>query len=189
MRGNPASPVSQPEPRGSIPASAGEPYVRVRLRRPPRVYPRECGGTNSRAYTIILARGLSPRVRGNLSSSSCSGGSLRSIPASAGNPIPIAAAIAIARSIPASAGEPAAWRYWGWGATVYPRECGGTWRVLGGVFVGAGLSPRVRGNQLLPVASTGNIRSIPASAGEPILMGMYYCRNWVYPRECGGTGH
>ena len=74
-------------------------------------------------------------------------------------------------SIPACAGEPnrsvrALDR-----TMVYPRVCGGTLhaRVFGEDVVG--LSPRVRGNRLLPCPRPHNLRSIPACAGEPRYVG------------------
>ena len=90
-------------------------------------------------------------------------------------------------SIPACAGEPMpiarAWRQ----ALVYPRVCGGT------VVIGQrgrrdrGLSPRVRGNLVGRRKYTPAERSIPACAGEPA--GEYGFKNagLVYPRVCGGT--
>ena len=50
-----------------------------------------------------------------------------------------------------------------------------------------GLSPRVRGNLLAPEVCIAVLGSIPASAGEPILLGQPSRWGKVYPRECGGT--
>ena len=52
-------------------------------------------------------------------------------------------------------------------AGVYPRVCGGTpaFRVAREGL--RGLSPRVRGNQLLSTHCRSPVRSIPACAGEP----------------------
>ena len=110
-------------------------------------------------------------------------------------------------SIPASAGEPHSDGVRGTYQTVYPRECGGTWKALGLVcctmglsprvrgthrvtgeqHYKAGLSPRVRGNHRVRRHQEAEGRSIPASAGEPRLedIGSRWTR--VYPRECGGT--
>ena len=116
---------------------------------------------------ISIAYGLSPRVRGNLGSHHSTCMSVRSIPASAGEP--------------GSSMPPA------FGLSVYPRECGGTelwsrWQVYG-----VGLSPRVRGNHLPTSKVCENAGSIPASAGEPAGVGRCDNVRWVYPRECGGT--
>ena len=115
---------------GSIPAQAGEP-------RPPStpwsrsgVYPRAGGGTVQGRLVRAEGAGLSPRRRGNLAQSLGIERSTRSIPAQAGEP---------GRRAP----RPAASR-------VYPRAGGGTAHVLGNLLVHPGLSPRRRGNPLLP---------------------------------------
>ena len=77
------------------------------------------------------ARGLSPRVRGNLLQATRADQRLRSIPACAGEPRP-----AVLERYP----EP-----------VYPRVCGGTRSARLGWSGWAGLSPRVRGNP--PISS------------------------------------
>ena len=74
------------------------------------VYPRVCGGTASGCHAKIVARGLSPRVRGN--------------------PIGISYAAAERRSIPACAGEPASTMVLAVSPRVYPRVCGGTSTAL-----------------------------------------------------------
>ena len=51
-----------------------------------RVYPRECGGTHTRAGGRMNIEGLSPRVRGNRRRRPWNGFCNRSIPASAGEP-------------------------------------------------------------------------------------------------------
>ena len=55
--------------------------------------------------------------------------------------------------------------------------------------VAAGLSPRVRGNQIA-TKSTGELTgSIPACAGEPVGSPASKAHYRVYPRVCGGTDH
>ena len=54
---------------GSIPACAGEPPTGAAPFLPLGVYPRVCGGTIRPAPRLDSRRGLSPRVRGNLSTS------------------------------------------------------------------------------------------------------------------------
>ena len=126
VRGNPSAAYKRFLVRGSIPASAGEPGSCSRIKGQSRVYPRECGGTWDVDWQTAVDPGLSPRVRGN--------------------PANGTARYATMRSIPASAGEP----YYAVGndssGTVYPRECGGTLLVLSLLVLSVGLSPRVRGN-------------------------------------------
>ena len=73
---------------GSIPASAGEPLEAQGRRRQDRVYPRECGGTNCVRTYSTPRQGLSPRVRGNRRRRFLRRNGERSIPASAGEPVP-----------------------------------------------------------------------------------------------------
>ncbi len=117
----------------------------------------------------MLLRGLSPRVRGNHRGGGCGVGSLRSIPACAGEP-PLSTS---------TTQRP----------TVYPRVCGGTWQERMCWLRGAGLSPRVRGNPRYPVPPATRSGSIPACAGEPRERGTAHTYGWVYPRVCGGTPH
>ena len=70
----------------SIPARAGEPEPVTTTAAPTRVYPRACGGTRGDADLIPAERGLSPRVRGNLTPPNRSAARLGSIPARAGEP-------------------------------------------------------------------------------------------------------
>ena len=127
VRGNPGHGVAANGDRGSIPASAGEPHIQDTGRCRGTVYPRECGGTAYSGYRALSRDGLSPRVRGNLGASVTNTGAWRSIPASAGEPLPY----------PKSVGN----------TPVYPRECGGTRSGPSRRLHRRGLSPRVRGNQ------------------------------------------
>ena len=111
--------------------------------------------------------GLSPRVRGNLADDGDLG--------------------AMQGSIPASAGEPPTETRVASYAEVYPRECGGTLVLWPERLIGQGLSPRVRGNPGIPARRRRVLRSIPASAGEPIAIAFFMVFLRVYPRECGGT--
>ena len=131
------------------------------------VYPRECGGTAARMRMESIMSGLSPRVRGNLLHST----HIRHV----------------GRSIPASAGEPVGCNTWACRDWVYPRECGGTRLLPINGFWSEGLSPRVRGNPDVVIPRPIAVRSIPASAGEPLLLSLRSYRSTVYPRECGGT--
>ena len=167
VRGNPLCAVVNTTVAGSIPASAGEPSGRNGPRKPQRVYPRECGGTANLITLDILPKGLSPRVRGNL--------------------LYTAFRAKAVRSIPASAGEPYFKLHYSVVYTVYPRECGGTYASWSLCLLGAGLSPRVRGNPEVLDWTADTPRSIPASAGEPPSWTLPARSFKVYPRECGGT--
>ena len=151
----------------SIPACAGEPARPSARGRRRRVYPRVCGGTTTPAGLAIPTCGLSPRVRGNPSSSIHASTRIRSIPACAGEP---------ANAVRSSA-------LW----TVYPRVCGGTYQAQLRDLLASGLSPRVRGNHPTRRAGDCQVGSIPACAGEPWTITRSCRSRGVYPRVCGGT--
>ena len=53
---------------------------------------------------------------------------------------------------------------------VYPRGCGATVVTESGKVTHHGLSPRVRGNHAYVLNDGDNRRSIPAGAGQPLMM-------------------
>ena len=147
VRGNLIAACSSPEHPGSIPACAGEPGCSTAGRYSATVYPRVCGGTPATSSTKRTTNGLSPRVRGNLRRTGDDVHDQGSIPACAGEPYTY-------QEIPIS-------------NMVYPRVCGGTVVIVMNLAPSMGLSPRVRGNPPATIAKAGNLRSIPACAGEP----------------------
>ena len=86
VRGNLRQKWDQLSSMRSIPAGAGEPAARLRMRNGCWVYPRGCGGTSSRRASSLSMRGLSPRVRGNLPRRHLRPNGRGSIPAGAGEP-------------------------------------------------------------------------------------------------------
>jgi len=132
---------------GSIPACAGEPWLRPWARFWLGVYPRVCGGAMWRRASKPASVGLSPRVRGSqthkISRKTFTG------------------------SIPACAGEPQDASHFLSLLGVYPRVCGGAF--LGGhlLLECHGLSPRVRGSPRRRQGCACHLGSIPACAGEP----------------------
>ncbi len=87
VRGNLGGLMSVNNTARSIPACAGEPFVRAFRAGLYQVYPRVCGGTSMSAARRERAEGLSPRVRGNHTSERDAGGGGGSIPACAGEPL------------------------------------------------------------------------------------------------------
>ena len=130
VRGNPGVADGHQVVKRSIPACAGEPGGLVSAFGAPRVYPRVCGGTQEDFLHRWQRRGLSPRVRWNLSYCISGNRGRGSIPACAGEPDRLDRS-RICRA-------------------VYPRVCGGTLQPVGQAAFDEGLSPRVRGN-LVPV--------------------------------------
>ena len=131
------------------------------------VYPRVYGGTCAGGEAPSTVRGLSPRVRGNLSQ--------------------VRTMSSLRRSIPACTGEPRV----AFGLQdvhrVYPRVYGGTAASPSTRWHVGGLSPRVRGNRRPMGAGDGSSRSIPACTGEPPNYGISLDPERVYPRVYGGT--
>jgi len=68
VRGNPKPVGDTIVTHRSIPACAGEPHFAGRGHYQRKVYPRVCGGTTYRKNRTDALKGLSPRVRGNLTS-------------------------------------------------------------------------------------------------------------------------
>ena len=126
-----------------------------------------CGGTHFSPPRITPLRGLSPRVRGNLSDYLLQNGVIGSIPACAGEPQ--------RRTGQSPEGS------------VYPRVCGGTDVAECSPIPLQGLSPRVRGNLDHSQAPQRHPGSIPACAGEPVILDSGNRSKQVYPRVCGGT--
>ena len=147
VRGSPAKARTASSARGSIPARAGEPTSASSRWVPTTVYPRPCGGARTGRCPVCDESGLSPPVRGSQ--------------ADHVRPLDIGG------SIPARAGEPRIrwlnlldWR-------VYPRPCGGAFRIIFPVCSWSGLSPPVRGSLFNRDLNCTVVGSIPARAGEP----------------------
>ena len=104
-----------------------------------------------------------------------------------GNHLPRERHPGIRRSIPASAGQPTSPNRLGVVFPVYPRECGATPAGLEPYHCNKGLSPRVRGNHCHCSRGWQENRSIPASAGQPLVACRFSRSTAVYPRECGAT--
>ncbi len=131
------------------------------------VYPRACGGTSPFRYPTTSPAGLSPRMRGN--------------------PRGEFDARRHEGSIPAHAGEPTRHTAPRRSRRVYPRACGGTRPTVAPPTKAKGLSPRMRGNRTGATRTRAGCGSIPAHAGEPVIMSLTPSHCGVYPRACGGT--
>ena len=151
----------------SIPAHAGEPAGAVAAACGAAVYPRPRGGTAADLPQFVCVGGLSPPTRGNPPFAALPTNGRRSIPAHAGEP---------------PSPSPAAWA-----SPVYPRPRGGTATPPATARGLPGLSPPTRGNRIGSVLQNGIMGSIPAHAGEPLIVAGVAARAEVYPRPRGGT--
>ncbi len=167
VRGNPPLGNTPLVMTGAIPAGAGKPPSRHLSPPVQWGYPRGCGETASRAPPGDRPPGLSPRVRGNLGRPRHLRRRDGAIPAGAGKPISVLSAIPVC-----------------WG---YPRGCGETIIQELGVASAAGLSPRVRGNQVVPTDNRSLAGAIPAGAGKPPPSVVMRALRSGYPRGCGET--
>ena len=152
---------------GTIPACAGEPTSSVWRSPGLRDYPRVRGGTTGESACASPENGLSPRARGNPHPSNARSTVAGTIPACAGEPLPLEAAWLAARD--------------------YPRVRGGTFDPVGARKAYGGLSPRARGNRPEPRGGQALLGTIPACAGEPFWSRWNNGPAGDYPRVRGGT--
>ena len=166
-RGNQGTVLLPGSPWGPIPASAGQPALRLQVSPADRAYPRERGATADCVGRPFSAGGLSPRARGNLTHAAVKKSEQGPIPASAGQPL-----------WPPSRDSD---------SQAYPRERGATVMCLVITLCRLGLSPRARGNR--PVVDVGRLPlgPIPASAGQPPWQDLTPWARRAYPRERGAT--
>jgi len=146
-----------------------------------------CGATSRRLGDLRDTQGASPRVRGNRPPVRTRVRRQGSIPACAGQPLQRAGKPGLVGSIPACAGQPSRCRAVPAGWTEHPRVCGAT-ELHGPVGRHIrGASPRVRGNLETTVKNGGEMRSIPACAGQPTARSATHKINREHPRVCGAT--
>ena len=126
-----------------------------------------CGGNTEIEFIEYISKGLSPRVRGKLIKCGKYYNWYRTIPACAGETREKGALLRQERD--------------------YPRVCGGNKGERCIVEVYKGLSPRVRGKHAPFSLKSYLIRTIPACAGETILLHPIPGITQDYPRVCGGN--
>ena len=152
---------------GSIPAWAGETDIGNAAFIKAEVYPRVGGGNQRSMRMGGCINGLSPRGRGKHQ---------QDAPQSAQS-----------GSIPAWAGETGGRYLYQRPPEVYPRVGGGNVLMSRSATSGAGLSPRGRGKPRHNLSPLDRAWSIPAWAGETILLSTYSTLAKVYPRVGGGN--
>ncbi len=126
MRGNRSALQALRWGQRTIPAYAGKPQSRFKLRKLNRDYPRVCGETWGFLQGLVVFLGLSPRMRGNRYSGST--------------------LVAEQGTIPAYAGKPSWQLRKRKRKRDYPRVCGETFTHSVLAAIVEGLSPRMRGN-------------------------------------------
>ncbi len=151
----------------SIPAHAGEPAWPYQGRSILPVDPRARGGAVKNKPLDLLAIGRSPRTRGSQ--------------------YIVKGMFTMIGSIPAHAGEPRRWRFSSRSPGVDPRARGGALFKSSHLQVGKGRSPRTRGSPDVGVGPDGDRGSIPAHAGEPVMILLIKLLKEVDPRARGGA--
>ena len=154
---------------GSIPAGAGEPLTTCPKEQEPRVHPRWRGGAAIRSGAVNLQPGPSPLARGSLLLIPGRVLQVRSIPAGAGEPMPLESTSSV--------------------AAVHPRWRGGATTDEVAAGRAEGPSPLARGSHRRRRDEPGDRGSIPAGAGEPWGRRRRPRGTPVHPRWRGGAGN
>ena len=189
-----------------IPACAGNTPASLRALICLAVHPRVCGEHLRPSSARWQQSGSSPRVRGTHRLRRVHVGSVRFIPACAGNTwvatfrvdrtavhprvcgehgaanlLPNAAE----RFIPACAGNTSTMWCARWSTTVHPRVCGEHDAATADERLHRGSSPRVRGTLIHQQRADAGHRFIPACAGNTAPAGAATTVSSVHPRVCG----
>ena len=167
LRGSRTSSAPGAARSGPIPAPAGQPRSDQPRDRSPWAYPRTCGAAQSRDRPLQQHRGLSPHLRGS--------------------PHVVRLAVHGPGPIPAPAGQPSAASRDAEDRRAYPRTCGAATRPIMVRHSNRGLSPHLRGSQVVPSLPPRFCGPIPAPAGQPRRPWGRYLRSGAYPRTCGAA--
>ena len=130
-------------------------------------HPRACGANTANKRLKITADGSSPRVRGKLGGAHSVGALPRIIPARAGQTSRAAGSHAV--------------------STDHPRACGANPAALLSLVAASGSSPRVRGKPERRSLSDGQLRIIPARAGQTASLSWSRVQSSDHPRACGAN--
>ena len=150
-----------------IPAHAGQTCCRRRPSRSRPDHPRACGANPLSRTLIFSSVGSSPRMRGKLAFAVCGAGTVRIIPAHAGQT------------------DSRPHRYDG--SADHPRACGAnTPDWVAGPFW-SGSSPRMRGKRFRQLEARRRPRIIPAHAGQTEARTRAQVRLPDHPRACGAN--
>ena len=165
LRGSRRAIIYDDFPVGTIPAPTGKPLRTTMACCPTRVYPRAYGEAGFMVSWRAFHVGLSPRLRGSLTTDPDRFPCARSIPAPTGKPL-------LRGPRPR-----ASW--------VYPRAYGEAASGSGITYSLTGLSPRLRGSHRRHQCLHSRNGSIPAPTGKPTATGDLSFMSWVYPRAYG----
>ena len=165
LRGTPRRDLLPALPGRFIPAPAGNTSAPAFPSRCPAVHPRACGEHDYKATNNTLIGGSSPRLRGT--------------------PEPRPGPSVWARFIPAPAGNTCGAIGTYLARPVHPRACGEHATPCSSSDQACGSSPRLRGTLGVRAHRIGQVRFIPAPAGNTRAAGPSWTRRPVHPRACG----
>ena len=150
-----------------IPAHAGQTAEKLSDHLNETDHPRACGANVSALQLGADKRGLSPRMRGKPAVSNRAWRPTRIIPAHAGQTLRF-----IVSACP-------------W--TDHPRACGANSMTDDNKALMAGSSPRMRGKLVVVVLYRGEVRIIPAHAGQTSIVPPESQCSQDHPRACGAN--
>ena len=167
VRGKPKRLAHKSDVSRIIPARAGQTIRQTGRLADCADHPRACGANSDNSSTTTSRSGSSPRVRGKLLLFGCRVGSMRIIPARAGQTW-------LPRAIFTSFPD-------------HPRACGANLEANFGGINKAGSSPRVRGKRLRHEKLLHEGRIIPARAGQTDRQDHSALHRTDHPRACGAN--
>ena len=205
LRGTRSEPFRDCRVRRFIPAPAGNTGADRSGCSGQSVHPRACGEHRMVQEVIRRMEGSSPRLRGTLYRNRSERTVRRFIPAPAGNTSSAFSAWTKSTVHPRACGNTPADSLGADDDTVHPRACGehGPCSAIHKPTVGSsprlrghcavdsiviglgGSSPRLRGTQRCRIHAGGNLRFIPAPAGNTLRSASPRLRYSVHPRACG----
>ena len=206
MRGTPLQKTHRPRPTGIIPAYAGNTLSTKSGIDLCGDHPRVCGEHISSERLSIMQSGSSPRMRGTPRRCAMYGGTVRIIPAYAGNTMVVSRVFSFAWDHPRVCGEHIGYDSLDPGsmgssprmrgthqvrsrrrdvAGIIPAYAGNTRGVSIICAIKRGSSPRMRGTLMAKLPLHGLDGIIPAYAGNTDDFHTQKARPWDHPRVCG----
>ena len=150
---------------GSPPRMRGKQFSAVLCTLRKRITPADAGKTISFHLPTISLIGSPPRMRGKLS--------------------PLRRHCKPHRITPADAGKTTGFPQCAWVSEDHPRGCGENLVIAGGIMLGRGSPPRMRGKRALAAVAVGTVRITPADAGKTLFFKKSCIAHRDHPRGCG----
>ena len=147
------------------PAGAGKTYNSLKKRYKERDHPRRCGENSYLAQNAGNLVGSPPQVRGKQNI--------------------FLFTLNVTWITPAGAGKTTQWPAAMFLKKDHPRRCGENLVIAGGIMLGRGSPPQVRGKPIAAMIALAVYRITPAGAGKTTYYPPSPFCNWDHPRRCG----